>query len=103
MPHLHDYDGPEPSSSISVDGHKILLCNASTGHSPQVIAMCDTALTARALVRAYDAACQMDDQKREIERLRSALSSIMDAHGPGTLATDKIYENAVIALHGPRK
>jgi hypothetical protein len=41
---------------------------------------------------------------RELDRLyniEDALKEIMEHHGPGSLATDKIYEGAIKALHGP--
>ena len=37
-----------------------------------------------------------------IEALEAALRAIMEAHGPGTLASEEIYDQAVTALNGPR-
>lgn len=41
------------------------------------------------------------DQK--LKKLEGALRAIMEAHGPGTLASDEIYEQACVALNGPRQ
>lgn len=40
---------------------------------------------------------------RRIEELEGVLRDIMEAHGPGTLATDELYERAVTVLNGPRQ
>lgn len=41
-------------------------------------------------------------REERIAELEAALRAIMDAHGPGTLASEAIYEQAVTALNGPR-
>ena len=37
-----------------------------------------------------------------IAELEAALGAILDHHGPGTLGTEEIYEQAATALYGPR-
>lgn len=44
----------------------------------------------------------LHDAADRLEALEAALRAIMEAHGPGTLASEEIYEQAVTALNGPR-